>query len=164
LLAPVAVWAAPDTSSLEGKPAPEVSLKTLDGKEMKLSELKGHVVVLDFWATWCPPCRKSLPHLNKVAADQSLTAKGLKVFAVNCKEPPEKVKAFLDKNDLHFNVPLDSDGATMQGYLISGIPTTVVVGRDGVIRNVFIGFGGESSEQELDSAIRKALSDPRASK
>jgi len=146
-----------DTSSLEGKAAPDFSLKTLAGDDFKLSALKGNVVVLDFWATWCPPCRASLPHLNKDSSDRSLADKGLKVFAVNCNEPADKVKAFLEKNDLHFTVPLDSEGTTQQAYLIQGIPTTIVVGRDGVIRNVFIGFGGEESEKSLDAAIDTAL-------
>jgi thiol-disulfide isomerase/thioredoxin len=153
-----------DTSTLEGKPAPDFSLKTLAGDDFKLSGLKGSVVVLDFWATWCPPCRKSLPHLNKDAGDKELADKGLKVFAVNCKEPADKVKAFLEKNSYQLTVPMDGEGATMQQYLIQGIPTTLVIGRDGVIRNVFIGFGGDESEKALDAAIDSALKDTAGGK
>src|SRR6266567_6324367 len=92
LFAPSTSRAADDTNALVGKQAPDFALKTLDDKDVKLSDLKGNVVVLDFWATWCPPCRKSLPHLNKVANDKELADKGLKVFAVNCRETKDKVK------------------------------------------------------------------------
>jgi thiol-disulfide isomerase/thioredoxin len=149
--------AAGGKSSLEGKPAPDFTLRSLDGKEVTLSKLKGNVVVLDFWATWCPPCRASLPHLSKVANDAALKEKGLKVVGVNCKEDNAKVEAFLKKSNLHLHVAMDSEGATMNEYQVRGIPTTVVVGRDGVIQNLFIGFGGEKSEVALDKAIEKAL-------
>src|SRR5437867_2798145 len=69
-----------DTMSLQGKAAPDLSLKTLDGQDFKLSELKGSVVLMDYWATWCPPCRESLPHINAISQDKELTGKGLKVF------------------------------------------------------------------------------------
>ena len=74
------------TMSLQGKAAPDFTLKTLDGKEVKLSDQKGSVVMMDFWATWCPPCRKSLPHVQEMSADKELAAKGLKVWAVNAHE------------------------------------------------------------------------------
>ncbi|SRR5258706_12388499 len=153
-----------DTNSLVGKPAPDFTLQTLDSKEVKLSELKGDVVVLDFWATWCPPCRKSLPHLNKVANDKDLAEKGLKVYAVNCREGKDKAEAYLKKNNLELNVPLDSNGATMKDYMVKGIPTTVIVGRDGTVKKVFVGFGGEESEKQLDEAVAEAIKDPKPAK
>jgi thiol-disulfide isomerase/thioredoxin len=152
-----AARAAEDTESLKGQPAPDFSLKTLDGKDVKLSDLKGNVVVLDFWATWCPPCRASLPHLNKVAENKELAEKGLKVLAVNDKEASDKVEGFMTKNKYSFAVPMDADGSTMTEYKVRGIPTTIVVGRDGVIRNVFIGYSGEEGSKKLDAAIEKAL-------
>jgi len=155
---------AADTTELDGKPAPDFTLPSLDGKDVKLSQLKGNVVVLDFWATWCPPCRKSLPHLNKVANDASLKQQGLKVYAVNCRETKDKAKTYLQQNSLTFNVVRDESGSAMKDYLITGIPTTVVVGRDGMIREVFIGFGGEESEKQLDNAIHIALMEPKPAK
>jgi thiol-disulfide isomerase/thioredoxin len=153
-----------DTTSLKGKPAPDISLKTTDDKDFKLSELKGDVVVLDFWATWCPPCRKSLPHLNKVANNKELAEKGLKVFAVNSQETKAEAKDFAAKNSYTFTMPLDAKGDAGKSYLVVGIPTTVIVGRDGNIKDVFIGFGGEESEKQLDTAIENALKDPKPQK
>lgn len=147
--------AGPD--SLKGKEAPEIAVKTLDGKDFKLSEQKGSVVVLDFWATWCPPCRKSLPHLNKLNEDKERAKAGLKVFAVNAREKSDVVEKYLKDNNLTFAVPMDAEGAAMTAYMVSGIPTTVVVGRDGVVQDVFVGFGGEASEKSLDAAVDKAL-------
>jgi peroxiredoxin len=153
--------AGADTMSLVGKPAPDFMLQTLDGQQAKLSELKGSVAVLDFWATWCPPCRKSLPHLEKVHQDKALAGKGVKVWAVNAKEEKAKVQDFLKQNNFTFNVPLDADGKVLRSYLIQGIPTTVIVGRDGTIKNAFIGYGGDESAKEIDDAINTAVNEKK---
>jgi peroxiredoxin len=146
-----------DTRSLEGKAAPEFSLQTLDGKTARLSEQKGSVVLLDFWATWCGPCVAALPHVQKISQDESLASKGLKVWAVNAKEKKEKVEPFIRQNSYTFAVPMDADGKVMKDYLVRGIPTQVIVGRDGTIKNVFVGFGGEESAKKLHDALEAAL-------
>jgi peroxiredoxin len=151
--------AAGDTKALKGKPAPDFTLKTLDGKEVTLSDQKGSVVLMDFWATWCGPCKASLPHVQKLSADKELAAKGLKVWAVNAHEEKNKVSAFTKENSYSFEIPLDAKGATMKEYMVQGIPTTVIVGRDGTIKNVFIGFGGEESAKQIDDAVNEALAE-----
>jgi cytochrome c biogenesis protein CcmG, thiol:disulfide interchange protein DsbE len=160
LVATVAVlnWRASgdEANDLKGKAAPDFSLKTVDGKDVKLSDQKGNVVLVDFWATWCPPCKESLPHVQKVSADEALAKKGLKVFAVNDKEDPDVVKAFLAANKYTFMVPMDVDQKAMIAYSVSGIPTTLIVGRDGKITDVFVGYDEESAKQ-IDAAIDKAL-------
>ena len=91
-------WPRKSPPPLKGKPAPEIALKTLDGKDLKLSDMKGKVVVVDSWATWCPPCRESLPHLQKVSADKDLAGKGLVVWATDIKEDKPTVEKFLTDN------------------------------------------------------------------
>lgn len=148
-----------DTRTLRGKKAPDLTLQMLDGETFTLSELRGQVVVLDYWATWCPPCRESLPHFNKLARDESLAARGLRVFAINAREEADKVRAFVEQNNYGFRVPLDPEGKFGQLYRVRGIPTTVIVGRDGMIKDVFIGFGPGSAER-IDRAIENALRQP----
>jgi thiol-disulfide isomerase/thioredoxin len=151
--------AADEPASLKGKPAPEIALKNLDGKDLKLSDFKGKVVVVDNWATWCPPCRESLPHLQKVSADKTLSDKGLVVWAVDIKEDKDTVSKFLKENKYSFNVLMDEKGDMLKNYFISGIPTTMIIGRDGTVKDAFVGYGGEDSAKALDEAINKALAD-----
>jgi peroxiredoxin len=152
-----------DTMSLVGKPAPDFTLPTFDKKTVQLSSEKGNVVLLDYWATWCPPCRKGLPHIQEIANDKDLAAKGLKVWAINSKEDDAKVKPFLEKQKLTMTVPMDTKGEFGKAYLVQGIPTTVVVGRDGMIKKVFIGFGDGQGEQ-IRAAVEAALNEPAPTK
>ena len=144
------------TMSLIGQPAPDFSLTDLDGKTVQLSSLKGKVVLLDFWATWCGPCKLSLPHLQKVADDGGLAKRGLQVFAVNEKDAKPLVQAFMNDNHFSFPVLLDTDGLMNEEYKIAGIPTTVIVGKDGHIKNAWIGYG-DDSDDEVDQALDQAL-------
>jgi thiol-disulfide isomerase/thioredoxin len=145
-----------DANSLVGNAAPDFALKTADGQDFKLSDQKGKVVVLDFWATWCPPCRLSLPHVQSVSQDKALAAKNLVVCAVNVRESADDVNKFLQDNHYTFRVALDSSGSTGSSYKVTGIPTTVIIGADGVVKNVFVGFGDDSPKQ-IDNAIHQAV-------
>jgi peroxiredoxin len=151
-----AAQAAPDTTSLTGKPAPAFSLPTLDGAKVNLADQKGKVVVLDFWATWCPPCRKSLPHTQELSSDADRVHKGLVVWLIDDKEDAATVKKFLKDNSYHFTVPMDHPGEVLAKYLVRGIPTTVIIGRDGVIQKVFIGFGPNTAKA-VEAAVDTAL-------
>ncbi len=146
------------TDSRVGSAAPDLTLKLLDGSSTKLSDLKGKVVVLDFWATWCPPCRESLPNLARLSTDQALAGRGLKVIAVNCREDAGTVRAFLANNKLNLSAALDSDGSAEDAYKVDGIPNTFVIGRDGTIQHSMVGFNGSDSEKELNDAVAKAVS------
>ena len=148
-----------DTTALIGKPAPAFSLPTLDKHQVTLDGQKGKVVMVDFWATWCPPCRKSLPHVEKLATDSERLKKGLVVWVVNDKEDDSTVRSFLEETKYTFTVPMDTTGDVLKAYQVSGIPTTVIIGRDGVIKNAFIGFRDGTAE-EIDHAVDAALAEP----
>jgi peroxiredoxin len=141
------------TTALQGKPAPDFTLTDVSGKEVSLSSLKGSVVLLDFWATWCPPCVRSLPEINQIYNTKK--ASGLKVYAVNVGEPKEQVQAFLARKKLDVPVLLDSEEQASQKYAIRGIPSTIIIRPDGVVAKVFVGIapGGRTEiEREVDAA------------
>lgn len=131
---------------LIGKPAPELDLSLLDGGKVSLAKHRGKdVVLLDFWATWCGPCRKSLPLLAEVAAQYK--DKGLVFYALNQREDADKIKDFLAKQTFKLLVALDSDGKAGDAYGVEGIPQTVLVGKDGTIKAVHIGYDPGMKEQ-----------------
>lgn len=139
---------------LKGQDAPVLELKDLNGADVKLSELKGKVVVLDFWATWCGPCVQLMPHVVEMNAKYK--DKDVAIYGVNCGETPEKIKAFLEKKGFDLNILLDSDNATQKRFGISGIPTTIVVGKDGKVRFVSVGAGPDTGSR-IEEALQKAL-------
>ncbi|MEM6459558.1 MAG: redoxin domain-containing protein [Planctomycetota bacterium] len=134
--------------ALVGQPAPAFTLATLDGGEVSLSDFAGQVVVLDFWATWCPPCVEGLPKIAEAVA--GFADRDAVFLAVNQAENPDTIRAFLDKAGLaDLSVPLD-DGAVAQQYLVSGIPQTVVIDGRGVVRAVHVGFGPGGERQVIN--------------
>lgn len=143
-----------DTMALVGQPAPNFKLTTLTGDSVELAKLKGRPVVLDFWATWCPPCRRGLPHLNEIAQREAKNTNGALIFAVNVREARPVVSKYIKDNSLTFTVPLDPEGEVSESYQVQGIPTTVVIDREGQIRDALIGFGPDSGKA-LDAAIER---------
>ena len=112
-------------------------------------------MVLDLWATWCGPCRASLPHLDKLY--ESVKDKGVKVYAVNDKEDKEDVEEFIRTTGLKTPVLLDAEGAISAAYKSPGIPQTIVIGRDGKVIKVLIGFNPEEPDKELKQAVERAM-------
>ncbi|MDA8745335.1 redoxin domain-containing protein [Rubripirellula amarantea] len=137
---------------LLGKPAPAFVAKTFGKKGFDSKLLKGRVVVLDFWSTWCEPCLTALPIIKKVADRYS--DKGVVFLAVNTGEETEEVREFLRKERLSMNVLLDENGKIADGYLVESIPQTVVIGKDGLVESVHLGFADEESlEQRLTDEL-----------
>ena len=155
-------------SSLIGKPAPDFSLTTLEGKTVKLSDQRGKVVLLDFWASWCGPCLVTLPHTQKLSDNRDLASKGLVVWAVT--QPDDKqsladAQGYVTASKFTFTVPCDSGGTVSHAYGIIGYPMIVIVGRDGLIKtstaSLWVsGAGGSQFQPKMvDDAIASALAE-----
>jgi peroxiredoxin len=118
-----------------GAKAPDFELKTLAGDTVKLSDLKGKKVMLNFWATWCPPCKAEMPAMeefHKEAGDDVV------ILAVNI-DPHLDVKAFVDENKITFPIPLDEEDKVNEAYQVLSIPTTYFIDTKGNIGNKYIG-------------------------
>ncbi len=133
--------------------APDFTLETLDGKTMTLSNLRGQVVVINLWATWCPPCRAEMPALERVWNDYR--DQGLVILAVNQRESAARVGAFVEELGLTFPVLLDPNGTVGARYQLRAYPTTFFVGRDGVIQDVVL--GGPMAETLIASKVTALL-------
>ena len=106
-------------------------LKDLDGKELSLSDLKGKKIFLNFWATWCPPCKSEMPEIEKLY--QETKNSDLIIVAVEIGEPLSTVKPFINNNKYNFKVLLDSDQSVASKYDISAIPTSYFIDKNGYI-------------------------------
>lgn len=115
----------------ELKEAADFTLSDLLGNEITLSSLKGKVVFLNFWATWCPPCRSEMPSMQSL--HEKMKGKDFVMLAVDVGERKEGVRSFIDKNDYTFTVLLDSNHEVSIEYKIAGIPTTLLLNKEGKI-------------------------------
>jgi peroxiredoxin len=129
----------PGPHPLVGQPSPNLVLDLLGGGAANLAALRGkYVIVLDFWATWCNPCERSLPIIAQVAADYR--NKGVVFYAINMREEPQVVNGFLRRVGVNCPVAFDREGVAANAYAVESIPQTVVIGRDGTVRRVHVGF------------------------
>ncbi len=122
-----------------GFQAPDFTLTTLDGQTLTLSELRGRPVILNFWASWCPPCKAEMPAMQRVYEDYQ--AQGLHIVAVNSTttDPLPNVQAFVDQYGLTFPIPLDQEGRVFAAYRVYSLPTTFFIDAQGVIQDIVIG-------------------------
>ncbi len=140
--------------------APALNLDLLDGGKLDLASHKGKdVVLIDFWATWCGPCRSTMPVLNQTAKDYA--DKGVKVYAINSGETPEQIKPFMEKMALSLPVALDPSKEAGKAYGVSGIPFMVMIDKEGVVRAVHQG-ASPTLKEDLAQEIEILLNLPAA--
>lgn len=138
---------------LVSKPAPVFAADLLEGGKFSLAEQKGkNVVILDFWATWCPPCREGMPILNKIGNEYK--DKGVVFVAVNQQEEGKKIKEFLQNQKLNMTVAFDPESEIAEQYQVTNIPQTVIIDKNGTITDIHVGV---MSEQLLRKKLNRLL-------
>jgi thiol-disulfide isomerase/thioredoxin len=135
-------------------PAPDFKLASAKGM-VELNKLKGKVVYVDFWASWCTPCRKSFPWLNEM--NKKYKDQGLEVIGINLDKSREPIDEFLAKTPAEFTIAYDPSGGAASGYKVMGMPSTYIIDRQGNIAYSHIGFR-EKDKEELEGKIKEFLS------
>ena len=155
LAALVAGYAAlPAFAADLGKAAPDVALRSADGTVQQLSALRGKTVYLDFWASWCIPCRQSFPWMGEL--QRKYAERDLVVIAINLDTKNADAEVFLGKYPATFRLAFDADGTSAKSFGVKAMPTSFVIGRDGTMRYEHRGFR-ESQTEVVETEIRRAL-------
>lgn len=118
--------------------APDFKLKDINGKEISLSDYKGKIVILNFWATWCKYCKIEMPDLNEV--NKGLDKYNAVLFAIDVQEDISIVKSYLSQNKINLKVLMDSNGSVAQSYNVSSFPMTYIINKDGSIYTSILGL------------------------
>lgn len=126
LMSPSALYAVG-----RGDRAPELSFKSLKGKTVSLTSFRGRIIVLNFWATWCPPCKAEMPVLNRIYRDYR--DQGVVVVAVTVQSTPGAIKRFVEKNQLEFPILINFKGRSLRTYSVISIPVTFLIDQRGVV-------------------------------
>ncbi|MEJ2708381.1 MAG: redoxin domain-containing protein [Anaerolineales bacterium] len=159
------IWAskAPPDSALSARPpaarqgfsAPDFTLQTLDGETVRLSDLRGQPVLINLWASWCPPCKAEMPAFERVYGDYH--DKGFQILAVNATNQDNLNNAiqFVQDYELSFPILLDTDGEVSRQYQLNSLPTSFFVDRNGIIQQVIV--GGPMSEALLRIRVEQLL-------
>jgi peroxiredoxin len=135
-----------------GRRAPDFTLSSIDGGRISLSELQGRPVVVNFFATWCQPCKKELPAFQALAAQYAES--GLAFLLVDMQEDPDDVAVFLGELGVTLPAVVDASGEVSKAYRVRGLPSTFFVGRDGLIKAVQL---GELDGRMLEAGISKIV-------
>lgn len=142
-----------------GTPAPDWTLKATDGREVSLKDLRGKIVLLDFWATWCMPCRQAMPGIQKLY--EKYRDKPVAIFGVNCKErdPKADAAALMKSSNITYPLLLKGDDVANR-YLVEGIPAFYLLDQDGKVLMAQAGLSA-NGERDIDKAIEKQLATPQ---
>jgi len=139
-----------------GEEAPVFKLVNLSGQRVSLRDFRRGTTLVNFWASWCDPCKKEVPLLNEL--QQSLSASGVTIVGVSVEEPRDAVDAFVRKHQIQYPVLLDSDGSISRRYGLIGLPMNVIVDREGVVSMVRAG----AVDEPMIAALRAIGTGPVA--
>lgn len=137
--------------------APAFSIASEAG-QISLSEHKGKVVYLDFWASWCSPCRTSFKWLNE--AQERYGSQGLVIIAVNVDQDKEAARQFLKENPVSFKVGFDPEGSVAKAYKVLGMPSSYLIDRNGRLQSTHVGYR-QKDKPALEEEVRKLVSEPK---
>jgi peroxiredoxin len=147
---------------MSGRAMPSVSVKTLDGKTVRLSDEQGKILLVDFWATWCAPCQVTFPELDSLSA--SFQGQDVEVLAVSEDTSRKNVDAFLEAHPHSMRVLLDNRMAAADAFKVRGIPSAFIVDREGRIRYSHLGYTPDTIDvfrREITSLLDPLEADPR---
>jgi len=145
---------SPVYASTLDKPAPDFTLKSLGGKNLKLSEYAGNVVMLNFWASWCGPCRKEMPLLNDL--HKKYESLGFVILGVNVEQELKLAKSFLKDTPVDFPILFDSSNQVSQAYEVIAMPTTIMIDRNGNVRYLHKGYKA-GDERKYRKMVKKLI-------
>jgi peroxiredoxin len=137
-----------------GSRAPEIGLRSLDGDTIRMRDLRGKVVIVDFWASWCQPCREEMPVLNRLY--DRYKEQGLVVVGVSQDTRPQNARGFLRRTRVDFPIVIDDDHEVAGRYSPPRMPSSYIVDRRGVVRHVHEGFRS-GDERTLEQQVRRLL-------
>lgn len=118
-----------------GQKFPDFTLESLDGEKITLSELANQPIVINFWATWCDPCKEEMPLFEAIYSENS----GIVVLGINYNEPANIIRRFVQERGITFPILLDADGKLAERFQVFGFPTTYFIDRDGILRGIYVG-------------------------
>ena len=157
LAASVSLAGAQELRPWKGGAAPPLAIADLDGRQHRLEDYRGKVVLVNFWATWCEPCRDEIPSINKLRA--SLAGRPFVVLAVNLAEPESRIRRFQEKVPMEFSVLLDRDTRVAKSWQARILPASYLIGPDGRIRYSVRGeidWSGESARAAIAEMLPAA--------